>query len=131
MAAAALSRRSNEIADYPDPDLAIDIDLPRTQVDRMGIYAALKVPEVWRIDFDDVIIERLNAEGIYVVVEASGVLPVRRAEAVRWVLQDDSIEMLTRKRRLRAWMRAEIADRRAPGGWPGEFTLATSEGSIN
>ena len=32
----------------PPPDLAIEIDFTRSSLDRMSIYAALGVPEVWR-----------------------------------------------------------------------------------
>jgi Uma2 family endonuclease len=33
--------KSNDVADYPNPDLAIEIDLSGPKVDRFGIYAAL------------------------------------------------------------------------------------------
>src|SRR5438477_6662979 len=46
--AEARKRRARDIADYPNPDLAIEIDLSRPEVDRSGIYAALQVGEVWR-----------------------------------------------------------------------------------
>ena len=45
------------------PDLAIEVDISRPQVDRAGIYAALRVAEVWRFDGEQVVIERLTAEG--------------------------------------------------------------------
>src|SRR5256885_179871 len=32
----------------PPPDLAIEIDVTSSSVDRMGIYAKLRVPEIWR-----------------------------------------------------------------------------------
>ena len=32
----------------PNPDLAIEVDISPPKVDRPGIYAALKVMEVWR-----------------------------------------------------------------------------------
>ena len=32
----------------PPPDLAIEVDISRSSLDRMGIYAKLRVPEVWR-----------------------------------------------------------------------------------
>ena len=34
----------------PPPDLAIEVDLTHSSLDRMAIYAALQVPEVWRLD---------------------------------------------------------------------------------
>ena len=56
--AAALERGSDDIADYPNPDLAIEVDISPPAVDRAGIYAALGVTEVWRFDGQDVVIER-------------------------------------------------------------------------
>src|SRR4051794_38692065 len=44
------ARRSMKIADYPNPDLAIEVDITPPKVDRPGIYAALKVAELWRFD---------------------------------------------------------------------------------
>ena len=39
----------------PPPDLAIEVDISRSSLDRMGIYAALGVPEVWRYEDGDVV----------------------------------------------------------------------------
>lgn len=33
----------------PPPDLAIEVDITRSSLDRMSIYGALGVPEVWRL----------------------------------------------------------------------------------
>ncbi len=46
--AEAMRRRSAEVAQYPNPDLAIEVDLSPSRIDRTGIYAALRVAEVWR-----------------------------------------------------------------------------------
>ena len=34
----------------PPPDLCIEIDLRRTPIDKLGVYAALRVPELWHCD---------------------------------------------------------------------------------
>ena len=34
----------------PPPDLAVEIDITHSSLDRMGIYASIRVPEVWRFD---------------------------------------------------------------------------------
>ena len=39
----------------PPPDLSLEIDITSSSLDRMAIYAALKVPEVWRFDGVNVI----------------------------------------------------------------------------
>ena len=49
-AAAAKAKRTNDVVHYPDPDLAIEVDLSPSALDRPGIYAALKVAEVWRFN---------------------------------------------------------------------------------
>ena len=32
----------------PPPDLVIEVDITRSSLDKLSIYAALRVPEVWR-----------------------------------------------------------------------------------
>jgi Uma2 family endonuclease len=104
--AAALQRHSDDIADYPNPDLAIEVDISPPQVDRAGIYAALRVAEVWRFDGHDLVIERLTAEGTYVAAEASGFVPVRAEDAQRWLVREDSRDHSAWTRRLRAEIRS-------------------------
>jgi Uma2 family endonuclease len=36
------------LADCPPPDLAVEIDITSSSLNRLSIYAALGVPEVWR-----------------------------------------------------------------------------------
>jgi Uma2 family endonuclease len=107
-----LAKKSNNIADYPNPDLAIEIDLSLSQVDRPGIYAALKVPEVWRFDGESLVIEQLGPDGTYAAAEQSLFLPVRADEVRRWVAQEDSSDELVWEQRLREWARTELAPRR-------------------
>ena len=48
----AIARWSKDVAEYPNPDLAIEVDISPSKIDRPGIYAALRVAEVWRFDGD-------------------------------------------------------------------------------
>jgi Uma2 family endonuclease len=59
----------------PPPDLGIEVDISRSSQSRMGIYAALKVPEVWRYDGASLVFNRLNAKGQYDVATQSGFFP--------------------------------------------------------
>jgi Uma2 family endonuclease len=104
--AAALARDSAEIADYPNPDLAIEVDISVPQIDRASIYAALNVSEVWRFDGKRVVIERLGPDGKYAAVDASGFLPIRVEDVQRWVVEEDSRDESAWARRLRAEIRA-------------------------
>jgi Uma2 family endonuclease len=112
--ARARARRSNEIADYPNPDLGIEVDNSPSKIDRPGIYAALQVAEIWRFDGESaqVIIERLGEDGSYESVEGSAFLPIRAREVRRWVVEEDSSDESVWARRLRAWARAELVARR-------------------
>jgi Uma2 family endonuclease len=108
--AAALARDSAEIADYPNPDLAIEVDISRPQIDRASIYAALRVAEVWRLHGKKVVVERLSSNGEYEAVDASGVLPIRVPDVERWVVEEDSRDESAWARRLRAEIRARAAN---------------------
>ena len=111
LATAALARNSSDIKDYPAPDLALEIDLSPSKVDRPGIYAAMHVTEVWRFDISSVLIERLNDDGTYTAAQSSVFLPVTSDEVARWVLQESRSDRSTWKRRLRAWIHAELLTR--------------------
>ena len=64
-------------AGQPPPDLAVEVDVTSPGVDKLPIYAALGVPEVWVWDADDETLtaRRLNQAGEYEVVAGSVELP--------------------------------------------------------
>ncbi len=109
--ARSLARKSNSIADYPNPDLAIEIDISPSQIDRPGIYAALRVAELWRFDGESLVIEQLGPDGKYVPSGKSEFLPLRAEEVVRWVVEEDSSDEIAWEIRLREWARGEQAAR--------------------
>jgi len=112
-AARAKARGSNDVADYPNPDLAIEVDISPSLVDRPGIYAFLGVAEVWRFDGQTLTIERLDPGGRYLSIETSAWLPIKNSEVVRWLTQEDTTNESAWARRLRNWVRAELTARRA------------------
>jgi Uma2 family endonuclease len=100
---AAFERKSMHPADYPNPDLAIEIDLSGPKVDRPGIYANLQVAEVWRFDGKSLVIEQLRDDGSYAPAETSQFLPLRAREILRWLIDEDSADEIAWERRLDAW----------------------------
>ena len=111
MADEAIVRWSNDVAEYPNPDLAIEVDVSPSKIDRPAIYAALRVAEVWRFDGERkwIVIERVSEDGTYQTVDMSEFLPVRSEEVARWVLEEDRRAGSAWGRRMRA--RAELAPR--------------------
>jgi Uma2 family endonuclease len=112
--AAASAGRSNKVADYPNPDLAIEIDISPSQIDRPGIYRVLKVPEVWRFNGESLVIEQLGQDGAYIPTDSSRFLPVRADEVLRWIRDEDLSDEIDWELRLREWARTDLAPRTNP-----------------
>lgn len=66
---------------FTPPDLALEIDITGRFINRMSVYAALAIPEVWRYNGQDLSILRLQ-NGEYVSHDKSTAIPVLTAEAV-------------------------------------------------
>jgi Uma2 family endonuclease len=108
----ARQSRSNDVKDYPNPDLAIEVDISAPQADRMGIYSAMRVAEVWRFDGHVLSIYRLDEQGQYQAVDRSGFLPFRSDQVPRWLLNEDLSDYEAWTRRVRAWAVQELSGNR-------------------
>ena len=70
----------------PPPDLVLEIDVTHSSLDRLGIYAALRVREVWRWDGKKLEVRVLDENGEYQLREYSVAFPfLRPAELVRFL----------------------------------------------
>lgn len=113
---AVARRRPKEDADWPLPDLAIEIDVSPSRIDRPAIYAALGVAEVWRFDGETFHIDRLGPDGRYTDVPESGWLGVRPEEVAR-LLALDAGDDNDFAEQVRAWAVNVLVPRREqPGG---------------
>ncbi len=94
----------------PPPDLAVEVDISRSSRSRMPIYAALRVPEVWRYDGETLRVYRLGPDGKYVPVERSSHFPFLPIEELAAFLQRRTEMSETALVRLfRNWVREQIA----------------------
>ncbi len=59
----------------PPPDLALEVEITSSCLDRMGVYAGLGVPEVWRFEGDEWHIHVLGADGTYEESSSSAAFP--------------------------------------------------------
>src|SRR5262249_39847635 len=59
----------------PPPDLVIEVDITRSSLNRMAIYALLRVPEVWRYDGQDVTFQVRQPDGSYAASPTSIAFP--------------------------------------------------------
>lgn len=104
--AAIRGKRTLDLATDPPPDLVVEIDITHPSLDKLPIYAALGVPEVWRCTEEGVVLYQRTATD-YAVIEQSQVLPgVTGAEVQTWVAASEQMSRATWIRQVQAWARA-------------------------
>src|SRR5439155_7308631 len=79
----------------PPPDLTIEIEVTRSSLNRVELFARLGVPEVWRFDGTALHIHVLKPDGAYSKVGQSQAFPVIRIpEIVPFLAFDPSQDYL-------------------------------------
>jgi Uma2 family endonuclease len=95
----------------PPPDLALEVEISRNVLDRLGIYAALGIPEVWRYDGEAIQILILGPKGEYQTSTTSKALPqVPVAELAQFLAMRHGLSETQLIRQFRDWVQQE-----APG----------------
>ena len=97
-------KRKIDLRIDPPPDLVIEVELTSSAVDKLDLYAHLRVPELWRCAADTVRILRL-ASGRYEESPSSLAFPFLTAEKLSELLrQGRSARRSQWIRLLRAWL---------------------------
>lgn len=92
----------------PPPDLAVEIDITSSSINRLALYAALGVPEVWRYDGSRLIIYQLEG-GEYRVCDRSSTFPlITSSEIIRFLELRKSNGETTLIRLFREWVRNQV-----------------------
>ena len=103
--------RSLELIDLnqdPPPDLAIEIDITSSSINRLALYASLGVPEVWRYDGSRLIIYQLEG-GEYRVCDRSSTFPlITSSEIIRFLELRKSNGETALIRLFREWVRNQV-----------------------
>ena len=93
----------------PPPDIAVEVEETRSVLNRMGIYAALRVSEVWRSAGNQIVVAQLQDDGTYANVEQSPSFPwLPMAELGRFLERSETMDETRWIRSFRAWVRAEV-----------------------
>ena len=93
----------------PPPDLALEIEVSRSALNRMAIYAAFRIGEVWCFDGDELRVYRLQSNGTYQRVESSVAFPgINLDELVPFIKMLETQDVLTVMRAFREWLRQQI-----------------------
>lgn len=92
----------------PPPDLVVEVDVTSSSIDRIPIYQALGVPEVWRWHNDELHVLVLNADNEYSEVSSRRSLPGFPIERMTELLKRrNSADGLTLVREFRASCRSD------------------------
>src|SRR5262249_27333334 len=83
-----------------------DRDRYHSSLKRMKIYAALRVPEVWRFDGTDLLFHTLQSNGKYTVAAKSLAIPgITSADLLPFLAMLDQMDENAVIRQFRAWIR--------------------------
>ena len=95
-----------DLAVDPPPDLAVEVEITSSWIDKMPIYAGLGVPEVWRYDGKALHVEQLQADGTYAGQTQSSAFPfLPLAEIPRFLDRRNATDETTWIRSFREWVR--------------------------
>lgn len=92
----------------PPPDLAIEIEITRSVLNRLGIYAKLGVREVWRFDGEALTVLLLGPDGNYAPSPTSAAFPYLPMGEIARFLNDEGTDDTRWGRAFRAWVREVI-----------------------
>jgi Uma2 family endonuclease len=91
---------------YPPPDLVVEIDITSSSLDRLGAYASLRVPEVWRYDGGNFAFLTLQPGGTYVEAANSRAFPwLRSTDVAGFLALRGQLDETALLRQFRAWVR--------------------------
>jgi Uma2 family endonuclease len=98
-----------DLAVDPPPDLAIEVDVTSSSLNRMGIYAALGVPEVWRMEGGQLTFQVL-ATGQYSTASHSRTFPmITPADLMSFLAMLNGQDEMNVLLQFRAWFRQRAA----------------------
>lgn len=94
----------------PPPDLAIEVDITSSSVNKLEICRSLAIKEVWRYHNQQLEIHVLQADGQYRIAQSSQVLPrFPIVELTRLLQQREAQSETQLARSFRAWVRENLA----------------------
>lgn len=101
-----LGFRQLDFAKDPPPDLAIEIEVTRKMIDKLPVYSAFRVPEVWRFDGSALAPLALQPDGSYAEQATSKTLPsIPLGDLVRFARLAETTDDSSLARRFRDFVR--------------------------
>lgn len=109
-------RSDYNIESDPPPDLGVEVDIIPSSINRMGIYAALSVPEVWRVKRGSLSVHHLGVNGLYTEASRSRAFPFLPMDAVQHFLNEaQTTDETTLLHQFHDWVRDTLAPTHTAG----------------
>lgn len=98
-------KKSLDLSVDPPPDLVIEIDISNSSLNKLPIFAAFGVPEIWRFSGQELEILILERDE-YIRRDRSKALPAVSAEVLTWFLQESGTGRLEWIKNVRNWAKS-------------------------
>jgi Uma2 family endonuclease len=107
-AARLQGRQHLDLRTDPPPDLAVEIDVTHSSLNRMSIYAALGVPEVWRLAAGTLTFNVLDSRSYAVRTHSLAFPRLASAELLPFLEQQGQTDDTSIVRQFREWARQNL-----------------------
>ncbi|HWC76242.1 MAG TPA: Uma2 family endonuclease [Blastocatellia bacterium] len=105
-----------DLSASPPPDLIIEVDITGESLDRLPIFAAVGVPELWRSDGDSVAIFRLEGAHYGEAHKSLAFPQLTREIATRFLRESHELSSTAWLRGVREWARSNVVGVLSPDG---------------
>lgn len=102
------SKQKIDLDKDPPPDLVLEIDMSSGSLDKLPIYAAIGVPELWRYDGNQLTVFVLQSDEIYKFTNQSPTFPWLSMEVIPRLIRQSLVDGETATlRAFREWVRGQ------------------------
>ncbi|MGB7413774.1 MAG: Uma2 family endonuclease [Thermosynechococcaceae cyanobacterium] len=105
---AVWNKEQIDLQQDPPPDLAIEVDITSSSLDRLAIYADLGVPEVWRYDGLSLIIYDLQNQQYQPCASSKTFMGLSPADVERFLAMKKTLKENALIRQFRQWVRENL-----------------------
>jgi len=97
-----------DLRNDPPPDLALEVDVTHSSLDRLAIYSALKVPEIWRLEGKIIVCHLLGSDGRFAVSTTSLAFPgLKVAEIAQFLDLFGTMDENSLTHQFRVWVKKQ------------------------
>jgi Uma2 family endonuclease len=90
---------------HPPPDLIVEVDISKPMLDKIAIFAAFGVPEVWHYQTDEIKFFRLEENNYVKISESIALAKVTPTIANRFIHESQTMSYPEWVRNVREWAR--------------------------